>query len=263
MDIDKYMNAVINEIDDIIKLFNKSKYNEIIMNYVINPYITTNDPEMKKVADWIRSIKDEKLLRLLSIGIYADKSSIVTRNGYTSPKLNINVKEIFEELLSNNDLKTNEETLYINCAGYIWNLFHENIDLWRKIRKSILNQKRSLRNIYGISHILLQASNFYTKRIDEEYSEELEIISDILEKHRLKGYKDISLDLLCELSLCLKYAKHNYREYEFAKEHINKTISENEIIFTTEKTNNIIKDIINNEHTNALYILLQKLNRKI
>jgi hypothetical protein len=234
------------------------------MKYVINPYITTNDTEMNKVADWIKSIKDKNILRLLAIGIYADKLSIISRNGVKRKKFNIDITTIYDQLLSCTELKNNEGTLYINCAGYLWNLYDVDIKQWREIRKSILDNTRDLRNIYGVTHILLQASNFYTNSIDSnEYSKELEIVNGILKDYRKNNYKNISIDLLCELSLCLKYADRQYKEFEFAKEYLNSINYKDNIIYTTSKTDNYINDIINNEHTNALFILLNKTNTKI
>ena len=49
----------------------------------------------------------------------------------------INIPDIFDRLLDNKELREKEGTLYINCAGYLWNLYGECLDKWREIRKSI------------------------------------------------------------------------------------------------------------------------------
>ena len=256
MDISKYMSTVIDEIKDIISKYDNQQYKEIVMNYVINPYVTTNDPEMTKVTDWLKGIEDVDLLQILAVGIYADKKSIVTRNGFSAPDLDINVKKIFSKLLKCDELKNKNGTLYINCGGYLWNLYHKEIKGWRKLRKSIIDESRDLRNIYGISHILLQASNFYTTPIDDEYETELKIVNDLLEEYRDDGYKGVSLDLLCELALCLKYSNRMYPEYNHVKTYIDQKVKG--IAYSTKKTSDYTEDLINNEHTNALYVLLQK-----
>lgn len=265
MYIKNYMDSVISELHDIIKLYDNKEYREIVMKYVVNPYKTTNDEEMKKVYKWIKSISDESLLKILSVGIYVDKSSIVTRNGFEPPELKFDANQIYNDLTNNSELYSNEGTLYINCAGYIWNLYDIDIELWRKVRNVIVNGKRTLRNIYGVTHILLQASNFYTQLIDNEYDRELNIIYNLLKQYRLNDYKNISIDLLCEMALCLKYSKSNkyHREFELVKKYIDKIILKNQIIFTTKSVGDHIQDLINNEHTNALYILMQKTNRKL
>ena len=263
MYIDNHIHNVISDRDKIIELYKQKRYRDIIDNYVINPYITTNDPEMNKVGDWLKDIKDETLLKLLSIGIYADKTSIIKRNGFDDTLIKLDVKSIMKELISNTELKTKEGTLYINCAGYLWNLYHDDITDWRRVRISVIEGERDLRNIYGISHILLQASNFYTQKITDEYKKEIDIVLDILKRNRLNGFKDLSIDLLCELALCIKYYNKNEKEYLYAKSYIEKQIKNKEILLSTKSTGNLISDLINNEHTNALYILLSKNNRFI
>lgn len=258
MDISKYILNVVDDVTDIIEKFNKKQYKDIVMNYVINPYITTNDPEMRKVADWLKSIKDPELLQILAVGIYADKKSIIVRNNYSAPDLDLNIKSIFNSLLKFDELKDKNGTLYINCGGYLWNLYGEELNKWRKLRKTIINSYRNLRNIYGITHILLQASNFYTKHIDNEYEEELCIVNKLLEDYRRDNYKDVSLDLLCELALCLKYSNKVYPEYNYVKAYIDNIVKDNSIVYSTKKTKDYTQNLINNEHTNALYILLQK-----
>ena len=86
-------------------------------------------------------------------------------------------------------------------------------------------------------------------------------VKDILKSLRNKKYKDASFDMLCELALCLKYSKRIPYEYQQAKHYINTKIPKKSILLSTEKTNNLVDDIINNEHTNALYVLLEKENR--
>lgn len=265
MDITNGINNVCKDVEDIIKLYKQSKYSEIVKRYVLPPYKSTGVGAKDKIGRWLESIKDLDLLRVLSVGVYVDKVSIIRRNGFEAPKLEFDVRDVYEYILNDDTILKNCGTLYINFIGYLWNLYDDiTDDDWCAFRLKFLNSDIDEKHrLYGITHILLQASNFYTRTIGNEYDEELKIIDNALTKYRHMGYRGISIDLLCEMAVCLKYSTRHYRECDYIKTYLNTLFSGDTIIYNNDKTNDYIKDIIDNEHTNILYILLFNENRTI
>ena len=144
------------------------------------------------------------------------------------------------------NFKKNASTKYINSLYFITNLRHtltsldrivddinynECIDYFIDLYKNQSNET----TIYGITHILIGASDFYQKQINDKYYSLVSILEDLTSKSL---FNKLSLDLRIEILLCCKLFGHEKNidlSSEISKSNLDK-----------------------NEHTNMLYILLKK-----
>ena len=140
-------------------------------------------------------------------------------------------------------------TKYINSLFFIYNLKNDFRSLKNvvpdTIYDEIINAYIELYNddptttvLYGITHILIGASDFYVKRPDAKYDPLIEILNKTVDNKQL--FYSFNTDLQMEILLCCKLfgVKHNIDMSHFIK----------------------LTELSKYEHTNMLYILLSRYN---
>lgn len=157
-------------------------------------------------------------------------------------------KELIKDCIHNDkyNFRKNASTKYINSLYFIYNLkdtlnslnnivddniYDDAIEYFIELYENTPNET----TIYGITHILIGTSDFYQKQISSKYNK----LVALLEKLTYDSlFKKLTLDLQIEVLLCCKL--------------FGKTVD-------IDLSNKISKsDLDKNEHTNMLYILLNK-----
>lgn len=146
------------------------------------------------------------------------------------------------------NFKKKASTKYINSIFFVSNLkrsliqlnsisfdtifYNELVDYYIKL----YNDKPDATTIYGITHILIGASDFYQKRISKVFNPLVNILYNVVSDKQ--SFDKLTLDLRIEVLLCCKL---------FGRE------------FDIDMTKYIdCTNLEENEHTNMLYILLKK-----
>lgn len=128
---------------------------------------------------------------------------------------------------------------------------------------SWLNSKRKTHNrIYGLTHCVINLTNFYTRFImnDEiflsEIKQTINILNNILIDDKQNMYKRLNDDTLAEVLLTLKLCGDEYgNERLLALDALSLRFDSTKLIFREHKSTSFKEEIIKNEHTNILYIL--------
>ena len=159
-------------------------------------------------------------------------------------------KTLIEKCISEDkyNFKEKASTKYINSIFFIKNLSNEFNELNDIISETLLNKtieyflklyknKPDTTTLYGLTHILIGASDFYTKQIDDKYDYLVKSINQAICNPSI--FDKVTLDLQIEMLLCSKL---------FSKQPICKNMDAYISFDNLEE----------NEHTNMLYILLNK-----
>lgn len=145
------------------------------------------------------------------------------------------------------EFRVHAATKYINASFFVYNLsktfrslngllsdsFYKDI-VDDYINKCTDNPDET--NLYGITHILIGASNFYTEKLPDTYNRVMNVLYNVVYNNRI--FNSLTLDLRMELLLCCKLFGMNP----------NIDLSDEISLVELDK----------NEHTNMLYILYNK-----
>ena len=261
---------VADKIRDILKHIDNDELIYIRDEYALAPYM--KNQKKKPVKDFLSSIANHDALYYIACEELFTAYIILLRNDAVDLLSNKTIKSInkidIDRILAIHNLNTfgcrdHCGTIYINLIGALMTIYPENQDIkdaWISSRR-YYNTYFDVNEIflYAITHIIINATNFYTKQIDvNEYKLELSHIEETLKYLRQKDYKskELSLDVIAEIGLCDKILQGKEWKHvaEFLRTKINQ---ETNIIQNVSKS---VKDNLDrNEHCNILYIMLNKL----
>lgn len=275
---------VIKVTKDIVSLIDKKDYKKIMDKYIVIPYKNINK-DKDVVYNWLMSFDDEKTLKYFAVGYLSEKLDIIERTGSTDmvdfwEDIYEIYKDIDELIKFHNDdkidCKNNCGTIYVNWMGNAYYVlksdelkFKKKIDLedWKRTRKVFTNMdKYDNTSVYGVTHSIINGSRYYTQPLySEEFKEELDYINKFLiyekdKKYELDGF--VTIDLLCECALCLKLANsEEYNEWKNVRDFMmNKIDKDTNILQSNSRNKNDKKENLEkNEHSNVLFILLNKI----
>lgn len=248
----RYLKSNAKILDKVLSLF-ENDIDTLIDKYVLIGYRGNN--RKRKIGQLFKSVntKYKKFLGLITI----------MEMTYTFQRMNqmelIDIDRIESVIIDNINLIseciTNDEynfrdvaaTKYINASYFIMNLTRSfaalNNILDVGFCKSLVNEYVSKckkdpneTTVYGMTHILIGASKFYTKQLPNIYKPIIDELYNIVFNNRI--FNSFTLDLRMELVLCCKLFGND----------VNIDLS-NEIT---------MNDLEKNEHTNMLYILYNK-----
>jgi hypothetical protein len=274
---------VVEDINNIIKLYLDGNFKTIIEKYVSTPYKGVSEKK-QAIYNWLTSFEDEIANKYIAFGSLNEKLDILDRTNNID-KIDISkiyniYKNDFENLLlfhKKDPIKCCSKcaTIYVNWLGNSYNLVNSDkfdfdinlsIDDWRQTRQKIIGKQYTPSSIYGVTHVILNGSRFYTKALDSvEYHNELLYLNNFLCDERRYNYNGpikVSNDLLCECALCLKIGDNMiFNEWKHVLQHLFNVIDKDTNILQTNNNdkNDKIKNLENNEHVNILFILLNKI----
>ena len=218
------------------------------------------------------------------------KSCILLRGGMELPEeieKKITRKNLIRMIdIANNDeiIREHEATMYVNGIGNImclkwlknnlvpidWDHINKCYD---KIFEYYINtcsvpgwieksSKHTLHNrIYGLTHCIINLSNFYTRPVDTKSFDEKpdiakRILNDIIDSQKNSNYKIFNDDTLAEMLLCVKLCGGEYdAERIAALDALSLRFDSQKLIFDEYKCDSFKEELLMNEHTNILYIL--------
>lgn len=248
----------IDAINEIINWYENNNVDKIINKYVLIGYELDNDKTRKREIGKLFLSCDLKYKKFLSL---VSLLELV----YTFKRVNllsmINTDRINRIISSNSsilneciledkyDFKHKASTKYINSLFFIYNLKTSIRTLSNIIPNKIYDDiielfidmyenDPSTTTLYGLTHILIGASDFYTKQPDDKYLSIVSIISKYLMNNNYDP-KKISFDLYVEMLLC------------------NKLFGDVNIAVNLDSSISLTR-LAKDEHTNMLYILLNK-----
>lgn len=240
-------------LSDVIDLY-RTDMDRLMQDYVLIGY--RSDDRKKKIGELFESVNDKykKFLCLITIlEMTYTYQRVDMLNLIDLESINSIVDECSDLIYEciNEDkynFKKRAATKYINSIFYVSNLkntlrglsginfdgsFFDGIV---EYYVALYNEKPNATTVYGITHILIGASDFYQKKIDARYIPLVNVLYGVVTDK--KSFDRLTLDLKIEILLCCKL---------FGRE------------FDIDMTKYI--DSVNldeNEHTNMLYILLKK-----
>jgi hypothetical protein len=190
--------------------------------------------------------------------------------------------------IANNDetIREKESTTYVNGIGGIiclkwlknslvplkWDtiydcykkIFAYYIDICTGDMTWLKNERRRHNNIYGLTHCIINLTNFYTKQLNSLINEMLRIqvntavniCVDLIDHQRLSNYSMFNDDTLAEMLLCIKLGgKEMCIERINALDALSLRFNSQKLILCAHKATTLKEELLANEHTNILYIL--------
>lgn len=239
-------------LDNIINDYIEGNYDNIVNNYVLIGY--TSDPRKRKIGKLFKSVNTEykKFLCMVTIleMTYTFKRTKCTHLIHLNKirsLINDNIVLLSTCITEDKyNFKEDAATKYINSIFFINNLKTTiaclkdvlTDDVYTDIVNDYIelyNEHPDVTTLYGITHILIGASNFYTKQPDTIYNPLIGILYSVAISNK---FESLTFDLQMEILLCCKL---------FGKDP------------NIDLTNHVkLTQLEKNEHTNMLYILLKK-----
>lgn len=248
-----------------------------------------DDPKIKKYLHVCRIIDDYNVLRRNNQVIDGEIKQKVY-NMLDDKMIDFMCKESKDEYL-----RENEGTLCVNGIGYLLYLWGDQpkkkiieafIDLYRYYLDKVGYKGLSNRNfVYGLTHCVIDVSDFYTKNVNNQimlfqeiypigelYDQTVNVICENLKSYTFTGttlsLSSISSDMLAELLVTYKLLLDDYpsnKWYDFGyviskvyRELCNR-IDPKRGYIRDHKEDDITTDLKRNEHTNILFILYSRL----
>ena len=259
--------------ENILKLFNTIQFGNIdegFKSHLLELYESDVDERKKKVYEYLLQNDTPQFKTVLLLGILLEQYSVYLK---MKPDIDGNTWEELKQLILSNfylieDFTKKEQnilnipvnvvnllyyTRYVCEAMELNELIEPTNTLINNVTRTLLlenSKEPSIDFIYGLTHVLIGESAFYTRSIHK--NPDLNIIGEQLAKYLAHG-KDITNDILCEATFCLKLLdKFAYDLYiNTTKEKCFKQLSKSKPILYNFKPG-----LQNNEHTNILFILL-------
>lgn len=237
----------------VIDLFQKD-IDKLLNDYVLIGY--RSDDRKKKIGELFESVNDKykKFLCLITIlemtYTYQRVGMLNLIDLATISTIIDDNAELIESCIKDDkyNFKKRAATKYINSIFFVSNLkrsirglndikfddgfYDKLVDYY----VDLYNDKPNATTIYGITHILIGASDFYQKRISKKFNPLVNALYNVVTDKR--AFDRLTLDLRIEILLCCKLFG---REFD---------IDMSKYIDYT--------NLEENEHTNMLYILLKK-----
>ena len=263
--------------DNILELVNVLQFGDIeesFKTHILELYDAKLDDRKKKVHNYLIENDSIQFKTILLLGILLEQFSVYLK---MKPSIDgnewIEIKKLITDNFSLIENFCNDEQNILNIPVNVVNLLYyaryvcevmEMNSLYASINILINNVTRilllensknsSINLIYGLTHIIIGESAFYTRSIHKNPS--LYLIGDYLAEYLEKG-NDLTNDIRCEAALCLKLIDEvKYNTYiEEVKEKSFAQLSYSKPILYNFKPG-----LQNNEHTNILLILLVMLN---
>ena len=218
------------------------------------------------------------------------ETDILLRNGLDLPKgieKKINRRYLLKmiEIADNDDIiKDLEGTTYVNGIGEIiclkklknsfapitWNaindcykkMFEYYLDKCEHFESWIRNDFKRHNYIYGLTHCIINLTNFYTESIQNNdlyftyIKRTILCLKNILKYCKRDNYSLLNNDTLAEILLTMKLCGAEYEnERMSALDLLSLRFDPTKHIFREHKFDSFKDEIIKNEHTNILYIL--------
>ena len=150
---------------------------------------------------------------------------------------------------------------YINgCFEGVWKYYLEKCGNgeWNKSKKKLHNY------IYGLTHCIINLSNFYTNVNNVQNSEHFldevihtkDMLCNIVESQKSSNYILFNDDTLAEMLLTIRLCGGEYSpERLTALNALSLRFDSTKLIFREHKRDSLKEELLANEHTNILYIL--------
>lgn len=151
---------------------------------------------------------------------------------------------------------------YINgCFEGVWKYYLEKCGdgEWKKSKKKLHNY------IYGLTHCIINLSNFYTDIVSgvqnsENFLDEVihtkDMLCNIVDSQKLSNYSLFNDDALAEMLLTIKLCGGEYAaERLTALDALSSRFDSAKLMFREHKYDSFKEELLANEHTNILYIL--------
>ena len=150
---------------------------------------------------------------------------------------------------------------YINgCFEGVWKYYLKMCGdgQWKKSKKNLHNY------IYGLTHCIINLSNFYTNVNNVQNSELFlnevihtkDILCNIVDSQKSSNYSLFNDDTLAEMLLTIKLCGGEYAvERLTALNALSLRFDSTKLIFREHKKEDFKEELLANEHTNILYIL--------
>lgn len=239
-------------LNEVLDLFDTDK-DTLLNKYVLIGY--SSDKRKKEIGKLFKSV-DEKYKTFLCLITILEMTYTFQRlelldmiDTKRISKLISTHIDLIRDCIRNDeyDFKSKASTKYVNSIFFVRNLgatFKKlNAIMTDRMMEGMVeyfvdlyNKTPNTTTIYGITHILIGASDFYTKQIDGVYKKLAAIVDKCICNDEV--FNSVTFDLQMELLLCSKlFGNHITRNMDRYIE---------------------FNNLEDNEHTNMLYILLNK-----
>ena len=223
------------------------------------------------------------------VGVIGDTCALL-RNGIEIPdvssKINKrNISKLIDIARADENLKKWQGTTYVNGVGgliclkklkkdlvpigwdTLYNIYRE---IWRYYLKEVSELKdinrlpfSNLHNkVYGLTHCIINLTNFYTEFIGnnevfmDEIKETMKVLNNLLSICKSNNYKYLSDDTLAEILFTLKLCCDDCSSERLAAlDSLSWRFDSAKLMFREHKYEKLKDELIKNEHTNILYIL--------
>ena len=150
---------------------------------------------------------------------------------------------------------------YINgCFEGVWKYYLEKCGdgKWMESKKKLHNY------IYGLTHCVINLSNFYTNVNNVQNSESFidevihtkDMLCNIVESQKTSNYAMFNDDTLAEILLAIRLCGWEYSTERLnALNSLSLRFDSTKLIFREHKRDSLKEELLANEHTNILYIL--------
>ena len=238
----------------------------------------------------IKEFEDDDIKFYFGMTDIIEEVNILLRNGIELPEGiggKINRHNLLRMIdIANEDgmMKEHQATTYVNGIGGMmclkwlrnslvsidWNHIDECYKrIWRfyieKVGRSQewLRSEHKLHNyIYGLTHCVINITNFYTRFIgnDEKWMNEIKetanVLINLVDNQRRENYTIFNDDTLAEMLLCMKLCGQDMCiERINALDALSLRFDSSKLIFRDHKYNTFKDELLQNEHTNILYVL--------
>ena len=240
--------------------------------------------------DEIKKVANDDIYFYFDMNAVLEATCILLRNGMEIPDVTskINKRNILKLIeLANNDtvLKALEGTVYVNgiggliclkklkkdlvvigwdticdCFKKIWQYYLKETQKFVELNK--VSTKVIHDNVYGLTHCVINLTNFYTEFIgnNDRFMDEIKATVSVLEGllcvAKADGYKRLSDDTLAEILLTMKLCGGEYNsERMLALDALSLRFNAAKLMFDEHKYDKKGLELIKNEHTNILYVL--------
>ena len=217
-------------------------------------------------------------------------TGILLRNGQDLPEdiekkiTRYNLMKMIDIANNDQEMKIKQGTTYVNGIGEIiclkwlknslvhidWKIINEcykkiwdfYIDKALNYKDWILSKNKRHNYIYGLTHCIINITNFYTRFIgnDETWMDEIKqtsaILSNLIDDHKESNYVIFNDDTLAEMLLTIKLCgASSCIERLRALDALSLRFNSQKLIFDEHKRDSFKEELLDNEHTNILYVL--------
>jgi hypothetical protein len=158
-----------------------------------------------------------------------------------------------------NDLVPINWSTINDCYRRVWRFYIEKVG---REQKWMLSKNKRHNYIYGLTHGVINITNYYDKPIvnDETWVNEIKetcnVLINLVDSQRLTNYSLFTDDALAEMLMCIKLCGQvDCIERIAALNALSLRFDSTKLIFREHKCEKFKDELLQNEHTNILYIL--------